>query len=555
MMSKDRNMNNRLPNESMHPEVVEARYREAELPEYCGNPLIEALPPINSEINARELLKYYPPVDPATRTKPSYIRTHAVINAADFFTPLPIHLDLEQQLSRVIRSGYLNRNPVTPGYWPGTNRAIAEMRERYKNNKGRPNAPHVTSPRGFSIIGVSGIGKSTTLKRILAMYDQIIFHSYYDGKPFTHVQITWLYLQCPRKGSLSILVKSFFQALDALLGTTYYRDFVEKSRKRVEEFIPDMKNLALKHSLGVLVIDEIQNLVNAPGTSADDMLNFLVEMDNEIGVPIVLVGTFKAEPILCGEEFRRARRAAGQGDCVWERMKEDEVWRKFAKRLWKYQVVRDPVLWTKENEPNELIHALYYESQGITDVAVKVFLLAQIYAMAMHEDNNSDDQPEGKEAPLETLTADLFRKASQESLRLLQPFLRALRNNDMDKIRKFEDIQPVLLANAIREVKAKFVTVALAEEADDETTIRPGSNTDSQPEPEQVTEPNQVANDTQQPSKPKRRQSASSTQNEEPIDQKDLVEALQQGIKNKQVPYESITKSGAIASTDSYVED
>ena len=114
------------------------------------------------------------------------------------------------------------------------------------------------------------------------------------------------------------------------------------SRKRVEEFIPDMKNLALKHSLGVLVIDEIQNLVSAPGTSADEMLNFLVEMDNEVGVPIVLVGTFKAEPILCGDEFRRARRAAGQGDCVWERMKEDAVWRKFAKRLWKYQFVRNP---------------------------------------------------------------------------------------------------------------------------------------------------------------------------------------------------------------------
>ena len=59
------------------------------------------------------------------------------------------------------------------------------------------------------------------------MYNQVIYHSFYNEKPFTHVQIIWLHLQCPRKGSLSILVKSFFQALDALLGTTYYRDFVE----------------------------------------------------------------------------------------------------------------------------------------------------------------------------------------------------------------------------------------------------------------------------------------------------------------------------------------
>ena len=36
--------------------------------------------------------------------------------------------------------------------------------------------------------------------------------------------------------------------------------------------------------------------------------------------------------------------------------------------------------------PQELIHALYDESQGITDVAVKVFLLAQIYAMSLFGD-------------------------------------------------------------------------------------------------------------------------------------------------------------------------
>jgi len=548
-------MNNELPKEFSVESA--ATYRDGELPEYCSNPLIEALPPIYSEVEALELLKYYPVVDPAIRAKPSHIRMHAVVNAADFFTPLPSHLALQQQLDRVIRSGYTNRNPLAPGYWPGTNRAIAEMRERYKNSKVRPNVPHATAPRGFSFIGVSGIGKSTTMKRLLAMYDQIIYHSLYNEKPFTHVQITWLHLQCPRKGNLSILVKSFFQALDALLGTTYYRDYVKNSRKRVEEFIPDMKNLALKHSLGVLVIDEIQNLVNAPGTSADEMLNFLVEMDNEAGIPIVLVGTFKAESILCGDEFRRARRAAGQGDCVWERMKEDAVWRKFAKGLWKYQFVRNPVPWTKEYEPSELIHALYYESQGITDVAVKVFLLAQIYAMSL----SGDEKPNEKEEPdnqlkehasvQETLTVELFRKASQESLRLLQPFLRALRSNNMDKLKKIEDIEPFLLADAIQEIRKNFTKVALADD-DDETT--PQINIVPQPVSPEETEKAQDAKESQSSDKPKR-QRRKATESEEPIDQKDVVNVLKQGEKNKKAPYVSFSESGAIVSPSGYIED
>jgi len=547
-------MNNVLSNEFSGESVT--TYREGELPEYRGNPLIEALPPIYSEIEALELLKYYPVVDPTIRAKPSHIRMHAVVNAADFFTPLPSHLALQQQLDRVIRSGYTNRNPLVPGYWPSTNRAIAEMRERYKNSKVRPNVPHASAPRGFSFIGVSGIGKTTTIKRLLAMYDQVIYHSLYNEKPFTHVQIVWLHLQCPRKGNLSILVKSFFQALDALLGTTYYRDFVENSRKRVEEFIPDMKNLALKHSLGVLVIDEIQNLVNAPGTSADEMLNFLVEMDNEVGVPIVLVGTFKAEPILCGEEFRRARRAAGQGDCVWERMKEDAVWRKFAKRLWKYQFVRNPVPWTKECEPNELIHALYYESQGITDVAVKVFLLAQIYAMSMsgdeklNEKEEPDNQPKEHTSTQETLTVELFRKASQESLRLLQPFLKALRGNHMDKLKTIEDIEPVLLADAIQEIRKNLTKVALADDDDEITPKTPAVlQSVSIGETEKVQDTKES-----QPSEPKR-QRRKPAESEVPIDQKDVVNVLKQGEKNKKAPYVAFTESGSIISTSSYVED
>ncbi len=541
-------------NEDIYPNGVVATYREAELPEYQGNPLIEALPPIYSEIEARELLKYYPEVDPAIRAKPSHIRMHAVVNAADFFAPLPIHLALQQQLSRIIMSGYLNRNPMVPGYWLGTNRAIAEMRERYKNSKVRPNVPHATAPRGFTFIGVSGIGKSTALKRILAMYNQIIYHSCYNGKPFTHVQITWLHLQCPRKGNLSILVKTFFQALDALLGTTYYRDFVEHSRKRIEDFIPDMKNLALKHSLGVLVIDEIQNLVSAPGTSADELLNFLVEMDNEVGIPIVLVGTFKAEPILCGNEFRRARRAAGQGDRIWERMKEDAVWNKFAKRLWKYQFVRNPVPWTKENEPTELIHTLYEESQGITDVAVKVFLLAQVYAMEMHGEVKQDHQSEEQKPPCETLTADLFRKASHESLRLLQPFLRALRNNDMNKIKQFDDIEPILLADAIQEIEAKFTKAALETEEDDETTGEVETSPQRQSKPITVTDQPQEAETTSKPEKPKRKRRTAS-QAEEPTDQQDVVGILRRGTKDKKAPYTIFTESGTIASTANYIED
>jgi len=213
-----------------------------------------------------------------------------------------------------------------------------------------------------------------------------------------------------------------------VLGTDYYRQFVVRSKRRIEEFIPDMANLVARHSLGVLVIDEVQNLLQARGTSAEELLNFLVELDNTIGIPIVLIGTTKALPILM-KEFRRARRAAGQGDLVWDRMEDDAIWEQFLRTLWGYQFMRQATPLTPE-----LSHALYEASQGITDLAVKLYLLAQMHALASGE---------------EVITPDLFGRAAAANLRMVQPFLAALRFKDVERLWHFDDFQPLELTMAL----------------------------------------------------------------------------------------------------------
>ncbi len=86
-----------------------------------------------------------------------------------------------------------------------------------------------------------------------------------------------------------------------------------------------MARVASNQSLGVLVIDEIQNLSEAKSGGHRKMLNFFVQLINTIGLPVVLVGTYKAMSVL-GSEFRQMRRGTGQGDLVWDPMAEDEVW-------------------------------------------------------------------------------------------------------------------------------------------------------------------------------------------------------------------------------------
>ncbi len=77
--------------------------------------------------------------------------------------------------------------------------------------------------------------------------------------------------------------------------------------------MPRMAQLAMNHSLGLLVIDEIQHLSLAKSGGSEKMLNFFVNLVNTIGVPVVLIGTMKALSVL-QSEFRQARRGSGQGD-------------------------------------------------------------------------------------------------------------------------------------------------------------------------------------------------------------------------------------------------
>jgi hypothetical protein len=409
---------------------TEARYRDQEILSYQGNPLIEALPPINTEEEAAALLQYDPGYHEQYRQWSPELRLHLILDALRFIQPLANHMALEQLIGVLIRSGYVDRNPFPRKAHLLKNNASLE---RVKEDLRALHPPQSTG-REVSVIGLSGVGKSTALRSIFALYDQIINHGRYQEQPFTLRQLVYLKLECPQDGSLGGLCKAFFKEVDRLLETNTFRLYVKTGRRTVDEMLIDMAGVASRHFLGILVIDEIQNLREAKGEGAAHVLNFLVQLGNELGIPVVLVGTPKAQSILTGE-FRRARRASGLGAFPWDRMNEDEEWEVFTKALWNYQYVRKPTLLT-----DELRHTLYFESQGITDLAVKVYMLAQIEAIARA---TCDDEEE--------VTKDLIESVTQDRLRYMQHSLNALRKNDPEELKGFEDIGPIDLEFAVKE--------------------------------------------------------------------------------------------------------
>jgi len=401
---------------------VEAQYLSQEVVGYQDNPFIEALPPIFEESYVAANIGKYPHYHEEQRKLGKQTRLHLVQQISDYVEPLPAHLLVEQRLSRLIRHGYKARNPFAAESVRQFHIGFKDILQAGIDEAGVNLAGLRSTAAGFAILGVSGQGKTTAIESTLLLYPQVIHHSTYKDQPFIRKQLVWLKLNCPFDGSLKGLCLNFLQAVDSHLGTNYFQKFVSKGSS-VDILIPVMAHIATLHGLGVLVIDEIQNLSFMKSGGAERMLNYFTQLINTIGVPVVLIGTFKAMKLLSGS-FSQARRSTGQGDLIMDRLMEGDEWDYFIENLWKYQ-------WTsKQTALTTPIKKRMYElSQGIVDIAVKLYMLAQWEAMEDEEGN-------------EKITAQLLKSVADRHMQLVQPLLKVLKRNDPNSYSSVDDLYP-----------------------------------------------------------------------------------------------------------------
>lgn len=93
-----------------------AEYKEQIIEDYRDNPFIEALPNILNKEEVIYKLTSYPTFNESERLLEGHYRYHIVQRLFQYFQPLSIHIDLESRISRMIRQGYLSRNPFNAEY-------------------------------------------------------------------------------------------------------------------------------------------------------------------------------------------------------------------------------------------------------------------------------------------------------------------------------------------------------------------------------------------------------------------------------------------------------
>ena len=419
------------------------------LPEYEDNPFIARLPLLRSQRQLLDDLAARPEYHAHECGYPASLRKHCIMRLGRYFEPLERQIQLADRFGMLLRQGYVGRNPLTHDYIRHVQSGVERIEAKSLTIPTRQPAENTAT--SFALAGCSGIGKSKAIEKVLHQYPQGIQHT----EPFSLVQITRLKLDCPHQGSPKQLCINFFSAVDRLVGTNYFNWYGSR-RASVDEMMVHMAHVANLHALGALVVDEIQHLSNTK-IGPDAMLNFLVTLVNTIGVPVILIGTLSAIPML-QDNFRQARRASGLGSLIWDRMLKGTAWNYFIDQLWQYQWTGLPT-----EISAEIRDVLYDESQGILDIVVKLFMLAQLRVVSIGDVRRGP----------EVLTAGLLRKVAKEDFRIVRPMLDALRANDTRALLKYDDLLPLqahvdqLLASALTSPLPEMVRVPAAQETVD----------------------------------------------------------------------------------------
>ncbi|MCF6458736.1 ATP-binding protein [Pseudoalteromonas sp. MMG024] len=392
--------------------IPEAVYGDPGLEEYRNNPLVSCLPPLYSVKEVIAKLRDKPRFDATEIQLDGRTRVHAIARILrSFFQPLNHHLELEIKISLMLRQGYLGRNPADGSYYSHLQNGFQRVME--ENLEARAFADVDSTATSLSLFGCSGCGKTEALKRVLRMYRQAIYHPEYNI-----TQLTYLRIDCPGDGDLVELCLSFFSAVDKVLGTRYS---VTHGKKKLgpTRLMGHMSQVANIHALGVLIIDEVQNLNEARSGGAEKMHNFFVSLVNTIGVPVIQVGTHRASKFFKGT-FRNARRISGFGSLLWDRLPMDPQWRVLLEKLWQYQ-------WLERGEPitEELEETMYDLTQGVMDIVIKLFVLAQVRAIV---------------TGAERITPKLLLRVYKDELKPVHPMLAALRSGRPELIEKYDDL-------------------------------------------------------------------------------------------------------------------
>lgn len=313
---------------------------------------VKYMPPMLTGKELRNALTALPPYNATIRNAPTAERLIELSNLYEVYYPsamseeiyCKLYLALLRSLQKkgsktAITQGNLNRQGVNNGIIGGSD--------------------------SFTILGRSGIGKSATINRVISLISPkdmiVIDEPYRKIAPIITVQTPY---DCSVKG----LLLEILREADKALGTNYHANAV-KARATTDALIGSVSNICL-HSVGLLIIDEFQNIC---GKNGANLMGVLLNLINSSGISVAMVGTLETKAFFADATFQLSRRSLG---LQYDTLPLGEHFYNLCRQLTSYLYVRNDFMLT-----DEVVHWLHAHSNGVVSVVVSLLKDAQEIAI------------------------------------------------------------------------------------------------------------------------------------------------------------------------------
>lgn len=352
--------------------IKEAEYYDPILKKYQGNPLIEAIrPPYSNKRDIRESfsvgLPDYFRMDLSSYSR--FVRRLQIMELNDLRIPLAKQHEVEMEFYRGLCSSYGMRELRRSSLYSDDNpvRLIGD--------------PKKPTMEGFTVLGYSGTGKSSTIDLILNKYDQVLKHTFEDGTEI--IQIVYIVVNCKANSNFSSMFIEIGNQVDIALGTgSFYKNKIERAGNlglklsKVEEIIEQF-------SIGMIIFDEIE-LISFDSTK-ENSFQTLLTLANETKVAMSFIGTED----VCEDIFKALRnvRRSGKNIDFNEYIRDYNMFTNIMKTIFEYQ-------WfdRKQELTKDIVDVFYEETHGIICLAILLYkYVTDNYLMAKkHFDITAD---------------------------------------------------------------------------------------------------------------------------------------------------------------------
>lgn len=317
---------------------------------------INNMPEMKSGQELISALTVLPEYDDSIRNENQAIRLMQLSDLYRMYIPSNMSLEIYSKLYLALLRSLQKK---------GTQAAVRQKYENYKRIQNQDYRGIIGGSDSFTIIGTSGIGKSSAISRAIELITENKMIEVEE--PYTKI-IPCVIVQCPFDSSVKGLLLEILRKVDEALETHYYQNAL-RARATTDMLIGSVSQVALNH-IGMLIVDEIQNVVNSK--NGKSLIGSLTQLINNSGISICMVGTPECTPFF-EQALQLARRSVG---LQYQNMPYDAYFESFCKILFDYQ-------YTKERtEPNPTIYEWLYEhSAGILSIVVSLIHDAQEIAI------------------------------------------------------------------------------------------------------------------------------------------------------------------------------